>query len=143
MATHSLRACWILRQVAKSGEDILIKDNPEQHPPANNDNRVLAVFETFASNNKRKRALRELNEVCQIAVINPWNDTAITFNAGDEPRYRTVRAPAALVLSPIVDGFRLTKVLMDGGSRLNLIYEDTLHKMEIDMSRIMQINTTF
>ena len=32
---------------------------------------------------------------------------------------------------------------MDGGSRLNLIYEDTLHKMEIDRSRIKQGNTTF
>ena len=30
--THSLRACWILRQVAKSGKDILTKNNPEQHP---------------------------------------------------------------------------------------------------------------
>ena len=101
------------------------------------------VFETFASNNKRKRALRELDKVCQIVVINPWNDTAITFNAGDEPKYRTVRAPAALVLSPIVDGFRLTKVLMDDGSGLNLIYEDTLHKMGVDRSRIKQSNTTF
>ena len=49
----------------------------------------------------------------------------------------------ALVLSPIVDGFRLTKVLMDGGSGLNLIYEDTLHKMEIDRNRIEQSSTTF
>ena len=32
---------------------------------------------------------------------------------------------------------------MDGGSRLNLIYEDALHKMEIDRSRIKQSNTTF
>ena len=32
---------------------------------------------------------------------------------------------------------------MDGDSGLNLIYEDTLHKMEIDRSRIMQSNTTF
>ena len=32
---------------------------------------------------------------------------------------------------------------MDGGSGLNLIYEDTLHKMEIDRSRIKQSNTTF
>ena len=86
----------------------------------------MTVFKTFASNNKRKRALRELNEVCQIAVINPWNDTVITFNTGDEPKYRTIRAPAALVLSPIVDGFWLTKVLMDGDSGLILIYEDTL-----------------
>ena len=57
---------------------------------------------------------------------------AITFNASDEPKFRTARALAALVLSPIVDGFRLTKVLMDGGSGLNLIYEETLQKMEID-----------
>ena len=45
-----------------------------------------------------------------------------------KPKFRTIRAPAALVLSLIVDGFRLTKVLMDGGSGLNLIYEDTLQK---------------
>ena len=68
---------------------------------------------------------------------------AITFNSSDKPKYRTVRAPAALVLSPIVDGFRLTKVLMDGGSGLNLIYEDMLHKMEIDRSRIEKSSTTF
>ena len=75
--------------------------------------------------------------------VNPWNDTAITFNASDEPRFHTVGAPASLVLSPIVDGFRLTKVLMDGGSELNLIYEETLNKMEIDKSRIEQSGTTF
>ena len=78
-----------------------------------------------------------------MAKINPWNDTAITFNASDEPQFQTIRAPAALVLSPIVDGFRLTKVLMDGGSGLNLIYEETLKKMEIDKSRIEQSGTTF
>ena len=133
--THSLRACWVLRQVAKSGEDLLINNTAEHHPVENN-NTVLTVFETFASNNRRKRALRSLAEVCHVAAINPWSDTAITFNASDEPKFRTARAPAALVLSPIVDGFRLTKVLMDGGSGLNLIYEETLNKMEIDKSRI-------
>ena len=91
----------------------------------------------------RKRTLRSLTEVYQVATINPWSDTAITFNANDEPKFRTARAPAALVLSPIVDGFRLTKLLMDGGSGLNLIYEETLRKMEIDWSRIERRNTTF
>ena len=51
--THNLRACWILRQVAKSGEDILINNTPVHHPTKNN-NTVLTVFETFASNNRRK-----------------------------------------------------------------------------------------
>ena len=63
--------------------------------------------------------------------MNPSSDTAITFNASDETKFRIARAAAALVLSPIVDGFRLTKVLMDGGTRLDLIYEETLQKMEI------------
>ena len=68
---------------------------------------------------------------------------AITFNATGETRARSVRAPTALVLNPIVDGFRLTKVLMDGGGGLNLIYEDTLNKIEIDRSRIEESNMTF
>ena len=91
----------------------------------------------------RKRTLRSLAEICHVAAINPWSDTAITFNVSDEPKFRTAQAPAALVLNPIVDGFRLTKVLMDGGSGLNLIYEETLSKMEIDKNRIEQSSTTF
>ena len=125
------------------GEYILTKNNLEQYPPEDDDLRVLTVFETFASNNRRKRALRGLAEVCQVAAINPWDDTAITFNASDEPKFRTVRSLATLVLSPIVDDFRLTKVLMDGGNRLNLIYEETLNKTEIDKSCIEQSSTTF
>ena len=129
-------------QVAKSGEDLLVSHKAEQHPAKEN-NMVLTVFETFASNNRRKRAHRNLAEIYHVAKINPWNDTAITFSADDEPQFQTVRAPTALVLSAIVDGFRLTKVLMDGGSGLNLIYEETLSKMEIDKCRIEQSGTTF
>ena len=117
-------------QVAKSSEDLLIPDATEHHPRDNNT--VLTVFETFTSNTRCKRTLHSIAEICHVAAINPWSDTAITFNASDEPKFRTARAPAALVLSPIVDEFRLTKVLMDVGSGLKLIYEETLQKMEID-----------
>ena len=48
-----------------------------------------------------------------------------------------------MVLDPILDGYHLTHVLMDGGSSLNLIYEDTVRRMGIDPSRINKINTTF
>ena len=84
--------------------------------------RDLRIKQYAKTNNPQTR------EVYQVATANPWSDTAITFNASDEPKFRTARAPAALVLSPIVDGFRLTKVLMDGGGGLNLIYEETLQK---------------
>ena len=48
-----------------------------------------------------------------------------------------------MVLDPIIDGYHLTRVLMDGGSSLNLIYEDTVRRMGIDSSRISKIHTTF
>ena len=48
-----------------------------------------------------------------------------------------------MVLDPIIDGYRLTRVLMDDGSSLNLIYEDTVRRMGIDPSRISKIDTTF
>ena len=47
------------------------------------------------------------------------------------------------MLDPIIDGYHLTRVLMDGGSSLNLIYQDTVRKMGIDPTRISQSNTTF
>ena len=50
---------------------------------------------------------------------------------------------AALVLDPIIDGFHLTRVLMDGGSSLNLLYQDTTRKMGINPSWIKPTKTTF
>ena len=48
-----------------------------------------------------------------------------------------------MVLDPIIDGYHLTRVPMDNGSSLNLIYQDTVRKMGIDPTRISQSNTTF
>ena len=71
--------------MAKIGEDLLIPEAAEGQPK--DTSTVLTVFETFASNNMRKRTLRSLAEVYQVATINPWSDTAITFNASDERRF--------------------------------------------------------
>ena len=48
-----------------------------------------------------------------------------------------------MVLDPIIDGYHLTRVLMDGGSSLNLIYQDTVRKMGIDPTKICSSNATF
>ena len=83
--THSLRACWILRQVARSGEELLTPESAEHEP--RNTSTVSTVFETFASNNMRKQTLHSLTKVYKVETINPWSDTAITFNASDEPKF--------------------------------------------------------
>ena len=48
-----------------------------------------------------------------------------------------------MVLDPIIDRFHLTRVIMDEGSSLNLLYQDIVRKMGIDPSRIKPTKTTF
>jgi hypothetical protein len=42
----------------------------------------------------------------------------------------------SLVVDPVIGNARLTKVLMDGGSSLNIIYAKTLELLGIDLSTI-------
>ena len=48
-----------------------------------------------------------------------------------------------MVLDPIIEGFHLTRVLMDGSNSLNLLYQDTACKMGITPSRIKPTKTAF
>ena len=48
-----------------------------------------------------------------------------------------------MVLDPIIDGLHFTQVLMDGGSDLNLLYQDTILKMGINPTIIHHGNTSF
>ena len=47
------------------------------------------------------------------------------------------------MLDPIINEYHLTRVLIDGGSSLNLLYQDTVRKMGIDPSRIKPTKMTF
>jgi hypothetical protein len=41
-----------------------------------------------------------------------------------------------LIVDPVICNVRLTKVLIDGGSSLNIIYVETLGLLQIDLSMI-------
>jgi hypothetical protein len=60
-----------------------------------------------------------------------WSETAITFDHNNHPDYVPQPGKLPLVVSPIVGTKRLTRVLMDGGSGLNILYASTLDKMGI------------
>ena len=75
--------------------------------------------------------------------FNPWSSYPITSDRRDHPASIRNGGSAALVLDPIIDGFHLTRVLMDGGSSLNLLYQDTTRNMGINHSRIKPTKTTF
>ena len=75
--------------------------------------------------------------------FNPWSACPITFDRRDHPTSIRHGSSVALVLDPIIDGFHLMRVLMDSGISLNLLYQDTVHKMGVGPSRIKPTKTTF
>ena len=46
-------------------------------------------------------------------------------------------------MDPVIDGFQFTQVLMDGGSDLNLLYQDTIRKLGVNPAIIRHGNTSF
>ena len=102
------------------------------------------IYVTHIPKRERKRALRDIYAIEPVAPkLNPWSSFPITFDHRDHPTSIRHGGSAALVHDPIIDGFHLTRVLMDGGCSLNLLYQDTVRKMGIDPSRIKQTKTTF
>ena len=91
------------------------------------------IYATHIPKRERKQALRYVYAVEPVAPkFNPWSSFPITFDQRDHPTSIRHGGSAALVLDPIIDGFHLTRFLMDGGSSLNLLYQDTVRKMGID-----------
>ena len=91
------------------------------------------IYATHIPKRERKRALRDVYVMEPVAPkFNPWSSCLITFDRRDHPTSIRHGRFATLVLDPIIDGFHLTRVLMDGGSSLNLLYQDTVRKMGID-----------
>ena len=102
------------------------------------------IYVTHIPKRERKRALRDVYTVDPVAPkFNPWSACPITFDRRDHPTSIRHGGSAALVLDPIINGYHITRVLTDGGSSLNLIYQDAVRKMGIDPTRISQSNTTF
>ena len=72
-----------------------------------------------------------------------WPSKLITFDHRDYSASIRHAGWAALVLDPIIDRYHFTRVLMDGGSSLNLIYQDRIREMGINPTKIFHSNTTF
>ena len=65
-----------------------------------------------------------------------WSESTITFDRTGHPESVPQLGRYPLVVDPIISMKWLTKVLMDGGSGLNIMYAETLDAMGVDRSCI-------
>ena len=72
-----------------------------------------------------------------------WSESTITFDRTDHPKSVPQPGRYPLKVDLIIGTKWLTKMLMDGGSRLNIMYAETLDTMGIDLSRIWSTRAPF
>jgi hypothetical protein len=72
-------------------------------------------------------------EVAALVYLD-WSSRAITFDRDDHSDYIPNPGRYPLMVNPIIDNTKLTKVIMYGGSSLNIIYVETLDLMGIGRS---------
>jgi hypothetical protein len=71
-----------------------------------------------------------------------WSEVPITFSRADQWTSFSEPGRFPLVLKPVVAGSRLNKVLVDGGSGLNVLFTKTLKKMKLDITHMLTKSTS-
>jgi hypothetical protein len=92
----------------------------------------------IGSRREQKLLLREIMSV-EPAAPRPlrWSEVPISFSRDNQWTSFSELGKFPLVLDPVVAEVRLTKVLIDGGSGLNLIFASTLRKMGLDFTDML------
>jgi hypothetical protein len=112
--------------------------NPKFQDASKVVNVIFGEVEDFGSRRNQKLLLREILSV-EPAVPRPlrWSEVRISFSRDDQWTSFSEPGKFPLVLDPVVVEVKLTMVLIDGGSRLNLVFVSTLKKMGLDFKDML------
>ena len=113
------------------------KKDPNGFQQQQNIVNVIFGGDTSISKRAQKQLLREILSV-EPAIQRPlkYSEVPITFSREDQWTSFSEPEKFPLVLDPVVQGSKLTRVLIDGGSGLNLIFA-TLAKMGLNYMSLL------
>ena len=99
------------------------------------------------TNRVQKKITRQINLAMATPPAIPeylsGSESCITFSRSDHPCQIPRPGHAALVLEALIGGFEMSRVFMDGGSGINLMFASTLAAMRIPQCSLEQSDTTF
>ena len=103
------------------------------------------IQKTCSSKRELKKFTREVNlaEAAMTTEYVDWSEQSITFSRADHPPSVPRPGHAALVVEAQIGGFNMSKVFMDGGSGLNLLFASTLRTMGIKPETLAESETGF
>jgi hypothetical protein len=148
---HTIKQCYQLRRA--------LKDSPEPRHPHDkkgkkkndkgnddfqeSDKTVNVLFGGLPSRRVQKATRREVMSI-EPAVPTPlrWSEVPITFSRADQWTSFSELGRFSLVLKLVVAGSNLNKILINGGSGLNVLFIKTLKKMKLDITHMLTKSTS-
>ena len=108
---------------------------------------VSKIQKGRSSNRSQKLITRQVS----MAVLAPpptieylnWSGQPIGFSIEDHPPQVPRPGHSAMVLPAVIEGYDVSRIFIDGGSSINLIYADTLRKMNISLANLAPTDTRF
>jgi hypothetical protein len=166
-ATHSTRQCRFMRELEQRARQIPGtsqaqpaggQEDQQRDPagggPDQDDDFLTDVeqYHIFTTPGKDKR--NDLWHEAEVNAVMPaepqfmhWSEAAITWGREDHPRLMPSPGEYALVVDPVVCSdthmCRFSRVLIDGGSSINLLYRSSLEKLGIPLAQLKPSRLTF
>jgi hypothetical protein len=148
---HTTEQCYQLRRALidtpeprhfhdKKGKKKADEGNGDFQEP---DKTVNVLFSGLPTKRSQKATRREVLNI-EPAVPTPlrWSEVPITISHADQWTSFSEPGCFPLVMKPVVAGSRLNKVLIDGGSGLNVLFTMTMKKMKLDITHMVTKSTS-
>jgi hypothetical protein len=128
----------VLKTTKKVDQEKKPKDPKGDFPKAHKEvNYIYGGPNSYESRRKQKLTAQE---VMAVSPATPeylkWSEVPITFDRSDHPNSVPKLGRYPLIVSPIVKDVKLNRVLVDGGSSLNILFVKTFDQMGLSRSAL-------
>lgn len=148
-ATHSNQNCWVIKQAGKIAADYQDRgrghsSNKAQHGPGSSSQKefpsdvkdINMVYPTHIQRRQTRTSRHTYGDMPKPPRYKRRSDFLIIRDLQRNSEELHHGDIADLILDTIIDGFHLTRVLMDCSSSFNLLYADIVRDMYINTTRI-------
>ena len=108
---------------------------------------MVFVTESTDKHSLKRRSMEVNATMPAVPMWMEWSDVPIVWNCRDQPGIMPNPGGYALVVDPVIAGpkinVKFSRVLIDNGSSINIMYKDTMEKLGITKSMMTATGTTF
>nr|AAN09865.1 putative polyprotein [Oryza sativa Japonica Group] len=157
---HSLEDCIGFKKslekhmAFEKGKRVRVVEKNEEMPPhepdsayPDSDLHVSHIFggsTTYSSKREYKKVEREVCSTWQGAAPKmKWSEQKIEFSEEDHPKTSVIPGRYPIVVEPTIQNIKVARVLIDGGSSINLLCTSTLDAMGLPQSELTPTDQPF